>query len=95
MKNKDKAEEALIKLFGSTSRAGILTLLFENISRSFYQRKIMYETGLSLQAVQRELSHLVELEIVKKKETNTRVYYEVNTYSPFCAPFQEVCKVVW
>lgn len=95
MKNKDKAEEALIKLFGSTSRARILTLLFENISRSFYQRKIMYETGLSLQAVQRELSHLVELEIVKKKETNTRVYYEVNTYSPLCAPFQEVCKVVW
>ena len=56
MKNKGKAEEVLTKLFGSTLRATILTLLFENIGRSFYQREIMYETGLALQTVQRELS---------------------------------------
>ena len=94
MKNRDKAEEVLIKLFGSTPRARILTLLFENTGRSFYQREVMYETGLSLQAVQRELSNLVELEIVKKRETNARVYYEVNPSSPLFAPFQEIFKVV-
>ncbi|MGD0624812.1 MAG: hypothetical protein ABSB32_08845 [Thermodesulfobacteriota bacterium] len=76
MKNKDKAEEVLIKLFGSTSRAGILTLFFENIGRSFYQREIVFETGLSLQAVQRELSNLVELGILKKRETSAKVYYQ-------------------
>jgi predicted transcriptional regulator len=76
MKNKDKAEEVLAKLFGSTSRAGILTLLFENIGRSFYQREIVFETGLSLQAVQRELSNLVELGILKKRETSAKVYYQ-------------------
>ena len=55
----------------------------------------MYETGLSLQAVQRELSNLVELEIVRKKETNARVYYEVNTSSPLFVPFKEIFKVDW
>jgi predicted transcriptional regulator len=94
MKNKDKAEEALTKLFGSTSRARILTILLENIGRSFYQREIMYETVLSLQAVQRELVNLVGLGIVKKKETSARVYYEINVSSPLFKPFQEICRAV-
>jgi len=51
MKDKAKAEEILTKLFGSTSRARILILLLENIGRSFYQREIVYETSLSLQAI--------------------------------------------
>jgi predicted transcriptional regulator len=54
----------------------------------------MYETGLSLQAVQRELSNLVDLEIIKKRETNARVYYEINTSSLFFKPFAEICRVV-
>jgi hypothetical protein len=92
MKNRDKAEEILIKLFGSTSRARILTLLFENVGRSFYQREIMYETGLSLQAVQRELCNLTELEVLKKREADARVYYEANTSSPLFTPFREILK---
>ena len=94
MKNKDKAEEVLIKLFGSTSRAGILRLLFENIGRSFYQREIVYETGLSLQAVQRELLNLVELGMIKRRESHAKVYYEVNPSSPLFAPFRDILKVV-
>ena len=93
MKNKDKAEEVLIKLFGSTSRAGILTLFFEKIGRSFYQREIVFETGLSLQAVQRELSNLVELGILKKRETSAKVYYQVNPDSPFFKPLMKICEL--
>jgi len=93
MKNKE-TEAVLVKLFGSTSRARILTLLFKNIGRLFYQREIMYETGLSLQAVQRELSNLVDLEIIKKRETNAKVYYEPNTSSLFFKPFKEICRAV-
>jgi len=69
MTDSHKAEKVLVKLFGSTSRARILTLFFKNIGQSFYQREIMHETALSLQAIQRELSNLGELEIVKKRET--------------------------
>jgi len=55
MKATTHAEEALIKLFGSTSRARILVLLLSHTNQAFYQREVVFETGLCLQAVQREL----------------------------------------
>jgi len=48
MKNRDLIEEMTVKLFGSTSRPRILSLLLSHPQQTFYQREIMYETGLSL-----------------------------------------------
>lgn len=73
--NKLKGIPHGVKLFGSISRARILSFLFAHVGQSFYQREIMYETGLSLRPVQRELSNLVKLGIIKKQEANNRVYY--------------------
>jgi len=50
----------------------------------------MYETGLSLQAVQRELDNLVDLGILKKRETYNRVFYEVDTDSIFFKPLMQI-----
>jgi predicted transcriptional regulator len=83
-------KEILAKLFGSTSRTRILPFLYEYTGQSFYQREIMFETGLSLQPAQRELNNLVELGIVKKQETNNRVYYQINTASPFFNPLKSI-----
>jgi predicted transcriptional regulator len=80
----------LVKLFGSTSRARILALLFGRLHRVLYQREIMVEIGLSLQAVQRELSNLVELGIVTRYEDSNRVYYQINRMSPFFKPLLEM-----
>ena len=74
MKNRDHTEEMMAKLFGSTSRPRILSLLLSRPQQTFYQREIMYETGLSLQTVQRELENLIRLGILKKRETKSRVY---------------------
>ena len=52
----------------------------------------MFETGLSLQPTQRELANLLDLGIVKKRETRDRVYYEIDTLSPFFKPLCEICK---
>ena len=82
----------MTKLFGSVSRARILELLLSNSGRTFYQREIMFEAGLSLQPAQRELANLVDLGIVKKKETRDRVYYEINALSPFFEPLCEICE---
>ncbi len=79
-------EDMLAKLFGSVSRARILSFLLANSGMNFYQREIMFETGLSLQPVQRELGNLVDLGIVNKKQTHNRVYYEINTLSPLFKP---------
>jgi hypothetical protein len=50
----------------------------------------MYETGLSLHPTQRELENLIDLGIVKKRETKNRVYYEIDTHSPFFRPLCEI-----
>ena len=90
MKIKAEFEESLVRLFGSTSRARILALLYANIGKSFYQREVMFETGLSLQATQRELNNLVTLGILNKKETYNSVYYEINPDSPYFLPLRTI-----
>jgi predicted transcriptional regulator len=85
------SEETLVKLFGSVSRARILSFLYAFEGQSFYQREIMYETGLVLRAVQRELKNLSSLGIVKIQKTPNRVYYEINRNSPLFKPFKEIC----
>ena len=84
------SNEILARLFGSVARARILELLVSQAGRAFYQREIMYETGLSLQPTQRELKNLVDLGIIKKRETTERVYYEVDSLSPFFKPLREI-----
>jgi predicted transcriptional regulator len=55
-----------------------------------HQREIMYETGLTLQPTQRELNNLLDLGIIKKRETAEKVYYEIDTLSPFFKPLREI-----
>jgi len=83
-------DERLVRLFGSTSRPRILELLLADTGKAFYQREIMYETGLSLQAVQRELHNLVTLGILKREEIHARVYYQVDPTSPLFKPLKEI-----
>ena len=90
MKNRIESKEVLTKLFGSISRARILGFLYGHAGQSFYQREIMYETGLSLRPVQRELDNLVDLGILRKRETYNRVFYEVDTDSIFFKPLMQI-----
>jgi len=93
-KDRDRREEMAVRLFGSTSRPRILNLLLGCPRQAFYQREIMYETGLSLQTVQRELENLFRLEILKKRETKARVYYQVDSTSAWFKPLSEICELV-
>ena len=94
MKNRDHMEEVLAKLFGSTSRPRILSLLLSHPQQTFYQREIMYETELSLQTAQRELENLIRPGILMKRETKARVYYQVNPTSPWFRPLRDICELV-
>jgi hypothetical protein len=84
--------EILTRLFGSVSRARILQFLLSHAGRAFYQREIMFETGLTLHPAQRELKNLCELRIIKRRETLDKVYYEINPLSPFFKPLCEICE---
>ena len=83
-------DERLIRLFGSTSRPRILGLLLADTGKAFYQREVMYETGLSLQAVQRELHNLVTLRFLKREEIHARVYYQADPTSPLFKPLKDI-----
>ncbi|MDP2969615.1 MAG: winged helix-turn-helix domain-containing protein [Deltaproteobacteria bacterium] len=89
--DKGNPEEILNKLFGSISRTRVLCFLFGFFGQSFYQREIMYETGLSLRPVQRELNNLVHLGIVKKQTTRNRIYYGINPDSTFFETLRAIC----
>ena len=82
----------LARLFGSVSRARILEFLLTHAGKAFYQREIMFETGLALQPTQRELKNLLDLGIIKRRETLDKVYYEIDALSPFFRPLCEVCE---
>jgi predicted transcriptional regulator len=86
-------EERMVRLFGSTARPRLLSLLLSRPQQTFYQREIMYETGLSLQAVQRELENLIRLGILKKREIKTRIYYQIDVTSPWFTPLRQICGV--
>jgi predicted transcriptional regulator len=92
MKDSDHKEEMMARLFGSTSRPRILRLLLSHPQQAFYQREVVYETGLSLQTVQRELENLFHLGILKKRETKARVFYQVDSTSPWFSPLREICE---
>ena len=59
-----------------------------------HEREIMYETGLVLRAVQRELENLASLGLVKIQKTRNKVYYEINRNSPLFKPFKEICGLI-
>jgi predicted transcriptional regulator len=92
IKNRDFMEEMTVRLFGSTSRPRILGLLLSHPQQTFYQREVMYGTGLSLQTVQRELENLRRLGILKKRETKGRIYYQTDTTPPWFRPLKEICE---
>lgn len=75
-------EKWLSTLFGSGSRARIVLLFCTHPDKEFYQREVMYETGLSLQPVQRELANLTRLGILASTKTQARVYYRLDTSRP-------------
>jgi hypothetical protein len=84
------SDEILTRLFGSISRARILGFLLSHTGNAFYQREIMFETGLTLQPTQRELSNLLDLGIIKRRESLDKVYYEIETLSHFFKPLSEI-----
>jgi hypothetical protein len=52
----------------------------------------MFETGLTLLVIQRELNNLAALGIVNIERTRNRVYYEINSKSPLFRPLAEICR---
>jgi len=79
----EEKEKRLYRLLGSMARVRILVFLLNQKGERAYQRQIMFETGLSLNPVQRELANLTSLGILNREVMPSRVYYSLNHTSPF------------
>ncbi len=68
-------------LFPKTREAILAAALMEP-ARSWYLTDLARKLGVSPSSLQRELSSLVEAEILRRTEDGNRTYYQANTESP-------------
>lgn len=85
-------------LFGSKTRVKLLHLFLNNPGKAFYVREITRLIGEQINSVRRELANMLEVGIITSKNTDNKLYYEINQryehYPSFRAIFadQKVAK---
>lgn len=72
----------LKELFSSKARIEMLKLFLLNPDKMFYQRGIASETGLMIRAVQREVSRMRRIGLLKESVSGNRIYYRINKNCP-------------
>lgn len=80
----------LEKLFGSKTRAKLLSLFFSNQNKSYYVREISRVIEEQINSVRRELANLSSLGLVKIENYENKVYYSANTKHPFARPMSQI-----
>ena len=78
------------KLFGSKTRAKLLSLFFTNPRKTFYVREITRVIGEQINSVRRELTNLETIGVIKNETYDNKVYYSANLRHPFNHPLQEI-----
>lgn len=73
----------LNKILVSEVRVKILKLLLLNPKRSFHVRAIVRDVGAEINAVRRELDNLFEVNLVTRRQSSNRIYFQINTEHPF------------
>ena len=80
----------LEKLFGSKTRAKLLSLFFSNPTKSFYIREMTRVIDEQINSVRRELGNLESIGVIKNESFDNKVYYSANSKHPFYRPMVEI-----
>ncbi len=80
----------LEKLFGSKTRAKLLSLFFKSPDQSFYVREITRVIEEQMNSVRRELLNLESIGVVKNEAFDNKVYYSANTKHPYAHALSEI-----
>lgn len=67
----------------SEVRVNILKLLLLNPKRGYHVRAIVRAVGAEINAVRRELENLFDINLVTRRQSSNRIYYQINTEHPF------------
>ncbi len=73
----------LNKILVSEVRVNILKLLLLNPKRSFHIRAIVRQVGAEINAVRRELDNLFEINLVTRRQSSNKIFYQINTEHTF------------
>lgn len=66
------------QLFGSKTRVKLLQLFLRNPNREYYVREITRKVDEQINSVRRELANLLNIGILKSKNRDNKLFYEVN-----------------
>lgn len=81
----------LTELLNSQTRAAVITRLFTPENQAFHVRQLARDGGLSAPGVLKELVHLHELKLIKKRENKGRTEYYADKTAPL---FPILCELV-
>ena len=81
----------LAQLLSSHVRAEIFRLLFNGKKMAIHLRDLQRRSLLSIGTIQKEISHLKELDLVIPERDGNRLYYTANTSHPL---YKEICGLV-
>lgn len=73
----------LNKILVSEVRVNILKLLLLNPKRSYHIRAIVRAVGAEINAVRRELDNLFEINLVTRRQSSNKIFYQVDTTHPY------------
>jgi predicted nucleotidyltransferase len=85
-----RLQSSRAELFSKT-RGALLATLYGHPESSFYLRQLSRMTGAGQGALQRELKHLTELDLIVRTTQGNQVLYRANSQSPI---FPEVRSLV-
>lgn len=72
----------LAELFTSNTRAEVMRILFNGEGRELYLREIERITDIQINSLQKEVKHLVSIDLVKARKDGNRIYYKANVQHP-------------
>ena len=78
-------------LFVSEVRVNILKTMLGNPSKPYHVRGLVRAVNTEINAVRRELANLIEIGLLRNRQSGNRIYYSVNTSSTY---FPELLSLV-
>ena len=85
--------EMIDALFGSKTRIKLLHLFLNNPGKSYYVREITRVIDEQINSVRRELANMLKVGVIKSKDADNKLYYEVDQryehYVPLRAIFSD------
>ncbi len=78
-------------LLTSHSRAAVFEALFDGQDREMYLREIERVTGKAVRSIQKELEHLLSIDLITKRKDGNRAYFKANKKNPI---YSDIVSIV-